>query len=246
MTCSFLELDGSTDGTVKSLDDVYTLIERNSLPRASYVIETSRGHFHILWNYSRALPWITKGESFWLSQQKRYIELFQKAGFDVDVGASLNPCQFLRNPSQLQPYNFKRRCQVHIHSSYQKTSLRAIYRALQRTSIPNPKKIPASVKLRRYERANKTFTATQKELAIDLNLSPRTIKREIKKAVQNGDLRIVRRLGNNAGQVRTTQYESLIFIEKFPEVPFVEPSNSKKLQVINSMFPLVAPHALVR
>ena len=139
----------------------------------------------------------------------------------MDKMASLNPTQNLRNPSQLQPYNYKRRCKVSIHKSYKKTSLRTIYRALNATNIPNPTPMKASVKLRQYERQNKTFTATQKELAIDLNLSPRTIKREIKQAVQNGDLRIVARLGNNSEKTRTTQYESLIFIEKFPEVPLV-------------------------
>jgi len=183
------------------------------------VIETSRGHFHLIWTYVRPLPWTTKGESYWTAQQKRLIELFNRAGFNVDVGASLNPTQNLRNPSQLQPYNFKRRCKVSIHSSYQKTSLRAIYRALNKTSIANPKRLPASVKLRRFSRANRTFTRTHKELAIDLNLSPRTVKRKIKEAIANGDIKIIARLGNNSEKTRTTQYESLIFIEQFPEVP---------------------------
>ena len=219
LTCSFLELDGSTDGTIKNKDDVLTLARNNNLLEGLQITETSQGHFHITWDYSRPLPWATKNESYWTAQQKRLIQLFQKDGFNVDKGASLNPCQNLRNPSQLNPYNFKRRCKVHIYKSYRKTSLRAIYRALNATNIPNPKRLPASVKLRRYLRANQTFTLTHKELAINLGVSLRTEKREVKRAIANGDLRIVARTGNNSGQVRTTQYESLIFIEQFPEVP---------------------------
>jgi len=221
LSCSFLELDGANDNKIKTQGDVLALISKNSLPQASYVIGTSRGNFHLIWDYSRPLPWTTKGESYWISQQKRLIQLFEQGGFLVDRGASMNPTQNLRNPSQLNAYNYKRGCEVFIHSSYSKTSLRRIYRSLNKAGIPNPRPMKASVKLRRYERANKTFTATHKELAIDLNLSPRTIKREIKKAVQNGDLRIVARLGNNSEKTRTTQYESLIFIEQFPEVPLV-------------------------
>jgi len=218
MTCSFLELDGSTDGTIKTINDVNTLINKNNLPMPSYVIETSRGHFHLIWNYNNPLPWTTKNESYWISQQKRLIELFKQAHFNVDESASLNPTQNLRNPSQLQPYNFKRRCEVQIHSSYKKTSLRAIFRALNRTNIPNPRPMRASVKLRRFSRANKTFILTHSELAENLKMSLRTINTEISRAVQNGDLRIVARLGNNGEKTRTTQYESLIFIEQFPEV----------------------------
>jgi len=218
LTGSFLELDGSTDNTIKTQGDVQALINKNSLPMPSYVIQTSLGHYHVIWNYVRPLPWTTKGESFWISQQKKKIELFRRAGFNVDVGASLNPCQFLRNPSQLNAFNFKRRCKVVIHKSYSKTSLRAIYRALNKTSIPNPKKVKASVLLRRFSRANKDFTATHAELAITLGMSLRTIKTQVSRAIQNGDLRIVARTGNNSGQVRTTQYESMLFIEQFPEV----------------------------
>jgi len=218
MTGSFLELDGSTDSTIKTQRDVFTLIEKNSLPKPSYAIETSTGNFHVIWNYDNPLPWTNKGESYWVSNQKRLIELFKRAGFNVDVGASLNPTQNLRNPSQLKPYNFKRRCNVFIHKSYQKTSLRAIYRALNKTSIPNPAPIRASVKLRRFERANQTFTMTYRELAKRCGVSERTIGTEVQKAIKNGDLRIVQRVGNNSEKTRTTQYESLIFIEKFPEV----------------------------
>ena len=218
MTGSFLEMDGSTDSTIKTQGDIFTLVREKNLPKPSYAIETSRGHFHVIWNYNRPLPWTNKGESYWTAQQKRLIELFRRAGFDVDKGASLNPCQNLRNPSQLQPFNFKRRCEVFIHTSYQKTSLRAIYRALNKTSIANPKRLPASVKLRRFLRANKTFEITHTEQAENLNMSLRTVKTQVSRAIQNGDLRIVRRTGNNGGPVRATQYESLIFIEKIPEV----------------------------
>jgi len=218
MNCSFLELDGANDGTIKTKEDVLALISRNNLPQVSYTIETSKGHFHILWNYSRPLPWTNKGESYWTAQQKRLIKLFKRAGFLVDVSASLNPCQFLRNPSQLQPYNYKRRCRIEIHKSYKKTSLRSLYKALNSTNIQNPRPIRASVKLRRYSRANKTFTATHKELAENLGMSLRTIKTQVSRAVSNGDLRIVARLGNNNEKTRTTQYESMLFIERIPEV----------------------------
>jgi len=239
MTCSFLELDGTTDNTIKTQGDVLALIEQKNLPTASYVSQTSSGNFHLIWTYNHPLPWTNKGESYWFSQQKRLIQLFQKAGFNVDIGASMNPTQNLRNPSQLSPYNYKRRCEVFIHKSYSKTSLRAIYKALNATNIPNPTPMKASVRLRQYERQNKTFTLTLFELAIDLNLSPRTIKREIKQAIQNGDLRIVARLGNNSEKTRTTHYESLIFIEKFPEVPLVSiKTNSFRAEALLRNFKL--------
>jgi len=218
ITCSFLELDGSTDSTIKTQGDILTLIRENNLPEASYVIETSRGHFHLIWTYSNPLPWTTKNESYWTAQQKRLIQLFEQGGFLVDKGASMNPVQNLRNPSQLNPYNFKRRCKVQIHKSYTKTSLRAIYKALNGTYILNPKRLPANTKLRRFLRANQTFTLTHAELAINLGIALRTVKTQVSRAVQNGDLRIVARTGNNSGQVRTTQYESMLFIEQFPEV----------------------------
>jgi len=226
MNCSFLELDGATDSTIKNKRDILALIERNNLPKLSYVIETSKGHYHILWIYDNPLPWTEKNESYWISQQKRLIELFKRDGFNVDKMASLNPCQNLRNPSQLRPFNFKRNCKVERHSSYQKTSLRAIYKALNGTNIANPKRVQAGVKLRRYSRANKTFTLTHKELAINLGVSLRTEKREIKKAIANGDIKITARLGNNSEKTRTTQYESLIFIEQFPEVPLSSIKNN--------------------
>jgi len=154
MLCSFVELDGSTDNSIKTQRDVMTLIRENNLPTVPHVIQTSPGHFHVIWNYNNPLPWNERNESYWTSQQKRLIKLFEQGGFLVDVGASMNPTQNLRNPSQLNPYNFKRRCEVVIHKSYQKTSLRAIYKALNKTSIPNPKRLPASVKLRQFLRAN--------------------------------------------------------------------------------------------
>ena len=219
LTCSFLELDGSTDNTIKSLEDVQTLIKNNNLPTASYTIQTSKGHYHVIWTYSRPLPFTEKGESFWISQQKKKIELFQKAGFLVDKGASMNPTQNLRNPSQLNAYNFKRRCEVFIHTSYQKTSLRAIYRALNKTSIANPKRLPASVKLRRYLRANQTFEITHAELAENLGISLITAKRAVKQEIENGGMSVDQRKGNNKGIKRTTEYISNLYIEpQFSEV----------------------------
>jgi len=218
MTSSFVELDGANDNTVKSLEDVLALISNNNLPTESYVSQTSRGNFHVIWTYNNPLPWTTKNESYWISQQKRLIELFQKAGFNVDKGASLNPCQNLRNPSQLQPYNFKRKCQVFIYNSYQKTSLRRLYKALNGTNIPNPKPMPASVKLRRHNRANRTFITTNAELAETLGTCTKTAQREVSKAIANGDLQIVRRIGNNHGTKRATEYLSTLYIEpQFPE-----------------------------
>jgi len=213
LTCSFLELDGSTDSIIKTQGDVLALINKNNLPEPSYVIETSRGHFHIIWIYSRPLPWTTKGESYWLSVQKRYIELFKQGGFLVDKGASLNPCQNLRNPSQLRPFNFKRGCEVFIHSTYKKTSLRRLYKALNGTNIPNPKRVQAGTKLRRDWRTNKTLITTHKAYAKKHGVSERTIRRELQKAIQNGDLQIVRRTGNNKGIRRTTEYLSNLYIE---------------------------------
>ena len=218
VTCSFLELDGSTDNTIKTRRDVFTLTRENNIPTASYVIETSKGNFHVIWNYNNPLPWTEKNESYWTAQQKRLIQLFEQGGFLVDKGASMNPTQNLRNPSQLNAYNFKRRCEVFIHKTFKKTSLRSLYNALNTTSIPNPRPIPASVKLRRYLRANQTFEITLSQLAENLGTSLRTVKTQVSRAVQNGDLRIVARTGNNSGQVRATQYESMLFIEQFPEV----------------------------
>ncbi|MCH8014273.1 MAG: hypothetical protein IH823_05730 [Candidatus Dadabacteria bacterium] len=221
MTCSFLELDGSTDGTIKTRRDVFTLTRENNIPTASYVIETSKGHFHLVWNYNNPLPWTKKNESYWKAQQKRLIQLFEQGGFLVDKGASMNPTQNLRNPSQLNAYNFKRRCEVFIHTSYQKTSLRAIYRALNKTSIPNPRPIPASVKLRRYLRANKTFTLTLAELAENLGISLITAKRAVKQEIGNGGMSVDQRKGNNKGIKRTTEYISNLYIEpQFSEVSY--------------------------
>jgi len=196
MNCSFLELDGSTDNTLKTKEDIQTLLRKNGLPEYSHASETSPGNFHVLWDYSRPLPWSNKGESYWTAQQKRLIELFKRAGFLVDKMASLNPCQNLRNPSQLNAFNFKRGCKVFIHSTYKKTSLRAIYRALNGTNIPNPKRVQASVKLQRDLRQNKTFITTHKAYAKKHGVSERTMRTEIKRAIKNGDLQIVRKTGN--------------------------------------------------
>ena len=222
LTCSFLELDGSTDNTIKSLEDVQTLARKNNLLEGLQTIETSKGNFHVMWIYTRPLPFTEKGESYWLAQQTRLIQLFQRAHFNVDIGASLNPTQNLRNPSQLNAYNFKRRCEVFIHSTYQKTSLRRLYKALNKTSVPNPRPIRASVKLRRYLRANETFTLTHKELAETLGTSHSTAERIVKRAITNGDMFAVGKVGNNKGTKRATEYLSKLYIE--PQ--FSEPSHS--------------------
>ena len=222
LSCSFLELDGSTDGTIKTKEDVLALARKNNLLEGLQTIETSKGNFHVMWIYTRPLPFTEKGESYWLAQQTRLIQLFQRAHFNVDIGASLNPTQNLRNPSQLNPYNFKRRCKVHIYKSYRKTSLRAIYRALNATNIPNPKRLPASVKLRRFLRANQTFTLTHKELAITLGIALSTAERIVKRAIANGDMFAVGKVGNNKGIIRATRYRSGLYLE--PQ--FSEPSHS--------------------
>ena len=223
-------MDGASDGTVKSLEDVQALIRDNNLPTASYVIETSPGHFHVLWIYDKPLEWTTKGESYWLSVQKRYIELFKRAGFLVDKMASMNPCQNLRNPSQLRPYNFKRHCEVYIHKSYKKTSLRAIYKALNGTNIANPAPIRASVRLRRYLRANQTFEITHAELAETLGTCTKTAQREVSRAVQNGDIQIVQRVGNNKGIRRATEYTSNLYIEPNSQKGHVSISKNNALK----------------
>jgi len=214
VNCSFLELDGSTNGTIKRKEDVQALINKNNLPEASDTIQTSKGHFHVIWDYNDPLPWNERNESYWLSVQKRYIELFEQAGFLVDKGASLNPTQNLRNPSQLNAFNFKRNCKVFIFKSYQKTSLRAIYKALNGTNIPNPKRVQASVKLRRDLRQNKTFITTHKAYAKKHGISERTMRTEIKRAIANGDLQIVRKTGNNKRFTRATEYISNLYLEQ--------------------------------
>jgi len=241
LTCSFLELDGSTDNTVKTQGDVLTLASKNNLLEGLQTIGTSKGHFHLIWNYNNPLPWTTKNESYFISQQKRLIELFKRAGFDVDVGASLNPCQNLRNPSQLNPYNFKRRCEVVIHRSYQKTSLRSIYKALNKTSIQNPRPIQASVKLRRFLRANETFEITLAELAITLGIALSTAERIVKRAIQNGDMFTVGKVGNNKAITRTTRYRSGLYLE--PQ--FSEPSLSSIKTILSDSRALLERFQLV-
>jgi len=230
MNCSFLELDGANDNTLKTQGDVQAFIKNFNLPTASYIIETSKGHYHVLWNYSRPLPWKTKNESYWTSQQRRLIQLFKQGGFNVDSGASMNPTQNLRNPSQLNPFNYKRRCKVFIHSTYKKTSLRRLYRALNGTDIANPKKVQADVKLRRHNRANKTFITTNVELAETLGTCTKTAQREVSRAVANGDLQIVRRVGNNKGTKRATEYLSNLYIEPNSQKGHVSISKNNSLR----------------
>jgi len=211
--CSFLELDGSTDGTTKTRNDVFSFCNLNGLPKPSYVIETSKGHFHVIWLYGNPLPWTEKNESYWMGQQKRLIELFKLGCYLVDEGASLNPVQNLRNPSQLEPYNYKRKCQVVIEKTFNKTSLRAIYRALNGTNIPNPKRVQARIKLRRYLRQNKHCPFTYDEWAEVLCVSRRTAVTVVQEAIANGDLTEPKMTGNNKGITRKTEYTSLIYIE---------------------------------
>jgi len=241
ITCSFLELDGSSDGTIKTQGDVLALIRENGLPVASQVIVTSPGHFHIMWIYSNPLPWTTKGESYWISQQTRLIQLFEQGGFLVDKGASMNPTQNLRNPSQLQPFNFKRKCKVFIYNSYQKTSLRRLYNALNTTSIPNLMRPPASIKLRRFLRANQSFTLTLFELAINLGIALSTSERIVKRAIANGDMFSVGKVGNNKGITRATRYRSTLYLE--PQ--FSEPSHSSITTILSGSRALLGRFKLV-
>ena len=233
MSGSFLELDGSADNTVKTKEDVLTLIRKNNLPTESCVSQTSSGNFHVIWTYNRPLPWTNKGESYWFSQQKKLIKLFKQGGFNVDIGASTNPVQNLRNPSQLRPYNYKRKCEVFIHRSYQKTSLRAIYKALNGTNIPNPKRLPASVKLRRDLRQNKTFITTHKAYAKKHGVSERTMRTEIKRAIANGDLQIVRKTGNNKRFTRATEYISNLYLEPNSQNGNTSISKNNSLRMTN-------------
>lgn len=231
---SFLELDGFTNGTVKTRKDVVSFCNLNGIPKPSDVIETSKGHFHVLWIYNNPLPWTEKYESYWLSQQKRLIELFKQGSFLVDEGASLNPVQNLRNPSQLNPYNYKRKCKVVIEKTFVKTSLRDIYRALNTTNIPNPRRgVRASTKLRRFLRAHKTFNMTYIKFAEALGVSVRTAKTEVNKAIQNGDLAEPKKVGNNKGETRTTEYISLVYIEPEEQVSEVQPSSFKTSLLAN-------------
>jgi len=213
MLGSFLELDGSTDGTIKTRADLFSFCNMNGIPKPSYVSETSQGHFHLLWIYNNPLPWTERSESYWMGQQKRLIELFKLGCFLVDEGASLNPVQNLRNPSQVNPYNYKRRCKVIIEKTFNRTSLRAIYRALNGTNIPNPKRVQARIKLRRYLRQNKHCPFTYDEWAEVLCVSRRTAVTVVQEAIANGDLTEPKMTGNNKGITRKTEYTSLIYIE---------------------------------
>jgi len=55
------------------------------------------------------------------------------------------------------------------------------------------------------------------EFAEALGVSVRTAKTEVNKAIQNGDLAEPKKVGNNKGETRTTEYISLVYIE--PEEP---------------------------
>jgi len=206
---SFLELDGSIHD-IKTSEDVYSRCREKSLPTPSYVTGTSLGHFHVIWLYECPLPWTPKNARWWIAQQHRLIEIFQD--FGPDGKACLNPVQFLRNWSQLKPFNYKRKCDVIIHSTKYKTNLGALQRALDRTGVENPR-IPAETIIRQDLRQKKHITQTQKEWGKRIGLSERTMNRIIPKLIHNGDLRIAARYGNNKAETRINKYESLIYLE---------------------------------
>jgi len=221
---SFLELDGASEGTVKTVDDVYNRCREKGIPTPTYVIETSLGHFHIIWLYECPLPWTPKHSRWWIAQQKRLIEIFQH--FGPDTKACLNPVQFLRNPTQLNPFNFKRKCDVIIHPTKFKTSLRALQRALDRIGIENPR-IPAETIIRQDLRQNEIIKGTYKEWGERLGLSERTMKRFIPNLIENDDLIIESRHGNNKGERRSIIYKSLIYLEPFTE-PLISEETEKE------------------
>lgn len=214
---SFLETDGTKDGTLKTKQDVYDRCKEKNLPIPSFIIETSPGHFHIVWLYWRPLPWTPRNERWWLSQQPRLIKAF--IDFGPDIGACLNPVQFLRNPSEIDPFNYKRNCPVKIERTVFKTNLKNIHRALTKAGIQN-ERIPASQILREYLRQHKLFTLNYSQIGDETGLSERTIKREVPKAIVNGDLRIIDEHGNNKYGGRVITYESLIYLE-----PYIEPES---------------------
>lgn len=210
VNCSFLELDGSPDGSVKTRDDVFTKCRDFNFPTPSYVIQTSPGHFHVIWKYERPLPWNPKNERWWTAQQKRLIDGFRD--FGPDGKACLNPVQFLRNPTQLNPYNWKRKCDVIIYTTPFKTSLAAIQKVLDNAGFHNPR-IPAEQILRQFLRCHQNFTGTYKQWGELLGLSEGTMKRTVPKLIASGDMQRVEGYGNNKSQTRTNLYVSLIYLE---------------------------------
>jgi len=182
------------------------------------------GHFHVIWLYEIPLPWSPKNSRWWIAQQKRLIETFPD--FGPDTKACLNPVQFLRNPTQLNPFNYKRKCDVIIHSTKYRISLGALQQALDQTGIENPR-ISAETIIRQDLRKNGYINETYKEWGERLGLSKRTMAREIPKLIENDDLIIESRHGNNKGERRSIIYKSLIYIEPFTE-PLISEETEKE------------------
>lgn len=221
MKGSFLELDGSPNTPLKTNNDVLDKCRETNLPTPTYIIQTSPGHFHVIWIYDLPLSWNAKNERWWTAQQKRLIEVFQD--FGPDVGACLNPVQFLRNPTQLNAFNFKRKCEVEIHSTKYKTSLGSLTKRLYATGIKN-ERVSAETIIRQDLRCSKFICETQKHWGQRLGLSERTMNRLIPKLIKQGSLKIVKACGNNKGITRINTYKSLIYIE-----PYLEQSESENL-----------------
>ena len=213
-----LDLDGKRGGTRKTIYDIYIFCENNQFPLPTYIIETSPGHFHLIWLFDHPLPWTEKITRWRESQVLRLIQLFDD--FGPDVKACVNPVQFYRNWSQENPYNHKRGCDVTIHRTRVRTSLSAMQAALDAYGIPNVyiRRDTAEVVLRRYLRSHEYIHDTSYEkLAKRLGFSARTLKRLIPKLVEAGDLEVVERRGNNKGETRRTSYHSLIYLQPIIE-----------------------------
>jgi hypothetical protein len=222
---SFLEIDGRKDN-IKTIEDIYLRCKDNGLPTPSSVIETSEGRFHVIWLYERPISWNPKNERWWTSQQQRLIPIFDD--FGPDVHACLNPVQFLRNRTQLNPFNYKRKCDVVIHNTKHKTSLGVLQRSLDRLGIDNPR-IPAETIIRQDLRKNSTINETYKEWGARLGLSVSTMAREVPKLLKNKDITILSRQGNNKKQKRFTVYKSLIYQE--PNTEFYESEETQESTV---------------
>ena len=221
---SFLELDGTAD-SIKTTTDIFDKCKQMFIPTPSYVIETSTGHFHVLWLYENPLPWGPSNSRWWVAQQRRLIEAF--ADYGPDTKACLNPVQFLRNPTQLNPHNHKRKCEVRIHLTKYKTSLGTIQRRLTKAGIKN-KWIKAETIIRQDLRNNEYIAETRKEWGTRLGLSESTMNRAIPKIIANGDLKVEAREGNNKGKIRATIYKSLIYLE-----PYTEAADSSEMYTVD-------------
>lgn len=214
LTCSFLELDGGGHN-IMTCQDVLNTCKEYCLPTPSSIIETSPGHFHIRWEYVRHLPWTPKNARWWKAQQKRLIQIF--GYFGPDVNACLNPVQFLRNPSQIKPFNFKRRCDVAIHRSRYKSSLGLLQKRLDYAGIPN-ERLRADTIIRQDLRSRERVKETYAEWGKRLGLSERTIRRALPALIASGDIRLIGFSGNNRHGGRVAEYESLVFLRPHAEI----------------------------